>query len=59
MDSRVRGNDNNKVFSKKKTNMAKVNANAIVAQSGGPTCVINSSVCGVIQEAAKTKSAPS
>ncbi|MGD0572773.1 MAG: 6-phosphofructokinase [Sedimentisphaerales bacterium] len=30
-------------------------ANAIVAQSGGPTCVINSSVCGVIQEAAKTK----
>jgi 6-phosphofructokinase 1 len=35
--------------------MAKANANAIVAQSGGPTCVINSSVCGVIQEAAKTK----
>jgi len=35
--------------------MAKVMANAIVAQSGGPTCVINSSVCGVIQEAAKTK----
>jgi len=35
--------------------MAKVSANAIVAQSGGPTCVINSSVCGVIQEAAKTK----
>ncbi|MGA2678561.1 MAG: 6-phosphofructokinase [Sedimentisphaerales bacterium] len=32
-----------------------VKANAIVAQSGGPTCVINSSVCGVIQEAAKTK----
>ena len=29
--------------------------NAIVAQSGGPTSVINSSVCGVIQEAAKTK----
>jgi ATP-dependent phosphofructokinase / diphosphate-dependent phosphofructokinase len=36
-------------------NMAKATANAIVAQSGGPTCVINSSVCGVIQEAAKTK----
>ncbi len=35
--------------------MAKAKANAIVAQSGGPTCVINSSVCGVIQEAAKTK----
>ena len=35
--------------------MAKAMANAIVAQSGGPTCVINSSVCGVIQEAAKTK----
>ncbi|MCH9023168.1 MAG: 6-phosphofructokinase [Planctomycetes bacterium] len=25
--------------------------NAIVAQSGGPTCAINASVCGVIQEA--------
>jgi ATP-dependent phosphofructokinase / diphosphate-dependent phosphofructokinase len=35
--------------------MAKAMANAIVAQSGGPTCVINSSVCGVIQEAVKTK----
>ena len=34
--------------------MAKTKVNAIVAQSGGPTCVINSSVCGVIQEAAKT-----
>jgi 6-phosphofructokinase len=30
-------------------------ANAIVAQSGGPTCVINSSVCGVIGEAKKSK----
>ena len=29
-------------------------ANAIVAQSGGPTTVINSSACGVIQEAAKS-----
>jgi len=28
--------------------------NAIVAQSGGPTAVINSSACGVIQEAAKS-----
>src|SRR3990172_4446100 len=28
--------------------------NAIVAQSGGPTTVINSSACGVIQEAAKS-----
>ncbi len=26
-------------------------ANAILAQSGGPTTVINSSACGVIQEA--------
>jgi 6-phosphofructokinase len=29
-------------------------ANAIVAQSGGPTTVINSSACGVIQEAIKS-----
>ena len=29
-------------------------ANAIVAQSGGPTAVINSSACGVIQEAAQS-----
>jgi 6-phosphofructokinase len=29
-------------------------ANAIVAQSGGPTAVINSSACGVIQEATKS-----
>ena len=28
--------------------------NAIVAQSGGPTAVINSSACGVIQEAMKS-----
>ncbi len=28
--------------------------NAIVAQSGGPTAVINSSACGVIQEAVKS-----
>jgi 6-phosphofructokinase 1 len=28
--------------------------NAIVAQSGGPTAVINSSVCGVIQQAARS-----
>ena len=28
--------------------------NAIVAQSGGPTAVINSSVCGVVQEALKS-----
>lgn len=30
-------------------------ANAIVAQSGGPTTVINSSICGVIQETGKSK----
>ncbi len=35
--------------------MAKAIANAIVAQSGGPTAVINSSICGVIQEAGKSK----
>ena len=29
--------------------------NAIIAQSGGPTAVINSSVCGVIQEAKRSK----
>jgi 6-phosphofructokinase 1 len=29
-------------------------ANAIVAQSGGPTAVINSSACGVIQEATQS-----
>jgi 6-phosphofructokinase 1 len=29
--------------------------NAIVAQSGGPTTVINSSACGVIQEAIRSK----
>ena len=28
--------------------------NAIVAQSGGPTTVINSSACGVVQEAVKS-----
>ncbi len=28
--------------------------NALVAQSGGPTAVINSSACGVIQEAVKS-----
>ena len=28
--------------------------NAIVAQSGGPTAAINSSACGVIQEAVKS-----
>jgi len=29
-------------------------SNAIVAQSGGPTAVINSSVCGVVQESLKS-----
>jgi len=31
-----------------------ITGNAIVAQSGGPTAVINASACGVIQEAMKT-----
>src|SRR5262245_32561914 len=30
---------------------APLTGNAVVAQSGGPTAVINSSACGVIQEA--------
>ncbi|VBB05260.1 atp-dependent 6-phosphofructokinase [Lucifera butyrica] len=33
--------------------MAKLRGNAVVAQSGGPTAVINASACGVIQEALK------
>jgi len=32
-----------------------VKGNAILAQSGGPTTVINASACGVIQEAKKSK----
>jgi 6-phosphofructokinase 1 len=32
-----------------------IEGNAIVAQSGGPTAVINASACGVIQEAMKTE----
>src|SRR5437868_7653847 len=31
--------------------MAPLQGNAVVAQSGGPTTVINASACGVIQEA--------
>ena len=31
--------------------MSNVKGNAIVAQSGGPTAVINASACGVIQQA--------
>lgn len=33
--------------------MTELKGNAVVAQSGGPTAVINSSFCGVVQEAAK------
>lgn len=33
--------------------MAELNGNLLVAQSGGPTCVINASVAGVITEAGK------
>lgn len=33
--------------------MAKLKGNCIVAQSGGPTTVINASVCGVVQTALK------
>ena len=35
--------------------MSKVKGNALVAQSGGPTAVINASACGVIQEALKSE----
>ncbi|MBL9175959.1 MAG: diphosphate--fructose-6-phosphate 1-phosphotransferase, partial [Verrucomicrobiales bacterium] len=33
--------------------MADLNGNLLVAQSGGPTCVINSSIAGVITEAGR------
>jgi len=36
--------------------MAELKGNAVVAQSGGPTTVINASLCGVIQEALKQPS---
>ena len=32
-----------------------MNGNAIIGQSGGPTSVINSSLCGVIQKASQSK----
>jgi len=35
--------------------MAKLVGNAVVGQSGGPTCVINQSLVGVIEEAKKRK----
>jgi len=38
---------------KENTNMAELVGNLLVAQSGGPTSVINASVAGVIQEAGK------
>ncbi len=33
--------------------MAKLKGNCVLAQSGGPTTVINSGICGAVQEAAK------
>lgn len=33
--------------------MEKLKGNCVVAQSGGPTAVINASLCGVVQEASK------
>ena len=39
--------------SEEKTNMAELVGHLLVAQSGGPTSVINASVAGVIQEAGK------
>src|SRR5262245_23428740 len=35
--------------------MTTLNGNAVVAQSGGPTAVINSSACGVIEEALRQR----
>src|SRR5262249_20604481 len=35
--------------------MTTLNGNAVVAQSGGPTAVINSSACGVIEEALRRR----
>ena len=32
-----------------------MNGNAIIGQFGGPTSVINSSLCGLIQEGLKSK----
>jgi len=36
--------------------MSQIKGNCLVAQSGGPSAVINASVCGVIQEASRCKS---
>ena len=33
--------------------MANINGNAVIGQSGGPTCVINESLVGAILESAK------
>ena len=35
--------------------MAKLVGNAVIGQSGGPTCVINQSLVGVIEAAKKSK----
>ena len=35
--------------------MSQIKGNCLVAQSGGPSAVINASVCGVIQEASRCK----
>jgi 6-phosphofructokinase 1 len=35
--------------------MAELNGNLLVAQSGGPTAVINASVAGVVQEAGRNE----
>ena len=38
--------------------MSELVGNAVVAQSGGPTAVINASACGVIQAALESASVP-
>ncbi len=53
MDSRMR--ENAKLKGKGEEGVSGLKGSCIVAQSGGPTAVINESLCGVIQEAQKHK----
>jgi ATP-dependent phosphofructokinase / diphosphate-dependent phosphofructokinase len=50
---RLRSQDKNQRRKRNFINMAELSGNMLVAQSGGPTSVINASVAGVIQEAGK------
>ena len=53
MDPRTR--ENAELKGKRERGTLALKGNCIVAQSGGPTAVINESLCGVIQEAQKHK----